>query len=290
MRRMNETAIRLEVEALGDKARVIKSPLPGGEAGSVVTRVWGEDAQRESVLFLHGGSGSWLHWYRNIPAAAAEFTVYAMDLPGLGDSAMPGPSSDAEESASATLAAIRDVMSGPFHIVAFSWGCTMTAMIHAELGDKLKSVMLTGPAAVGNIPRRQQMQPMQKRSPDMSRREVLAAQRHNLATLMIHKDQDIDDLAIILQDMNTSKARFKSPQYATSSLVVDGLRGSTMPLYVIYGDHDAPAYPGLELRREIFKEIRPDVRFELVQDAGHWLQYEESDLFNERCIDWLKSN
>lgn len=71
--------------------------------------------------------------------------------------------------------------------------------------------------------------------------------------------------------------------------MIDGVRGTTTPLFVIYGDHDAPAYPDLEARRNIFQYARPGVRFELVADVGHWLQYEMPELFNERCIEWVNS-
>ena len=38
---------------------------------------------------MHGGFGSWLHWVRNIEPLARRYRVLAVDLPGLGDSALP---------------------------------------------------------------------------------------------------------------------------------------------------------------------------------------------------------
>jgi len=153
----------------------------------------------------------------------------------------------------------------------------------------LKSVMLTGPAAVGDLPRRLTMKPLIKRVSGMSRDEVLAVQKENLARLMIYQRSRIDDTAVAIQQSNTSRARFRSPPYARGTLVIDGVRGTKTPLFVIYGDHDAPAYPDLEARREVFQSARPDVRFELVADAGHWLQYEMPDVFNQKCIEWLNN-
>lgn len=244
----------------------------------------------EKVLLLHGGSGSWLHWVRNIPALAAEFDCYAMDLPGLGDADMCPLASDAESAADVTATACEQIFASPFHIIAFSWGCTVTAMIMGRLAGLLKSVMLTGPAAVGDLPRRTAMKPLIKRTPGMSRADVLAAQHENLARLMIHDRGRIDEMAVEIQELNTTRARFSSPQYARSTLVLDGIADTSTPLYVIYGEYDAPAYPGLEQRREIFASVRPDARFELVPDAGHWLQYENADLFNDRAVSWIASN
>lgn len=258
-------------------------------AGQMPVRHWQRDGA-ESVILLHGGSGSWLHWVKNIEALAGEFDLYAVDLPGLGDAAMCEVDSSATSAAETTAEVLRALMKSSFHIVAFSWGCTITAMMMERLADQLKSVMLTGPAAVGDLPLEPSMKPLIKRTPEMSREAVLAAQRENLARLMIYNPELIDPLAIHIQEINTSKARFSSPQYARSKLLIDAIRGTHTPLYVVYGDHDAPAYPEIKERRILFKEARPDVRFELVETAGHWLQFEKSALFNTRCIEWLHAN
>lgn len=259
--------------------------LPCGD-GLMPVRHW-PNPGAEKVVLLHGGSGSWLHWVRNIGFLQQSFDVYAPDLPGFGDAAMCSVASDADSAADTTLAALQSMFDEAFHVVAFSWGCTLTAMMMRRLAPRLKSVMLAGPAAVGELPARLQMPPLIKRTAQMSEDEVLATQRENLARLMIYKRQAIDDMAVSIQAIHTAKARFKSPQYARSTLVLDGLRESVTPLYVIYGDHDAPAWPELEARRTVFREIRPDVRFELVVDAGHWLQYEAADEFNALCQNWL---
>jgi pimeloyl-ACP methyl ester carboxylesterase len=244
----------------------------------------------EKVILLHGGSGSWLHWIRNIEALRAEFDVFALDLPGLGDAGMFQGEYDAEDAASVTADSIRGLVSGPFHIVAFSWGCTVTAMMMQRLASQLKSVMLVGPAAVGDLPRRSRMKPLIKRNPGMSRAEIADTHKENLARLMIHDTDRIDELAVQVQTINTGKARFSSPQFARSTLVLEGLADTNTPLYVIYGEYDAPAYPDLEARRQVFSEIRPDARFELIPDGGHWLQYECSDEFNSRCIAWINDH
>lgn len=260
---------------------------PCGE-GRIPIRQW-KNAGAEKVVLLHGGSGSWLHWTRNIPALREQFDVYAIDLPGLGDASMCEVESDAVSAARATRVALEQLFDSAFHVVAFSWGCTVTAMLMKEMAMLLKSVMLTGPAAVGDLPRRLTMKPLIKRVPEMSRNEVLAAQKENLARLMIYQRSRIDDTAVAIQQINTSRARFRSPPYARGTLVIDGVRGTTTPLFVIYGDHDAPAYPDLEARRDVFQSVRPDVRFELVAGAGHWLQYERPDVFNQKCIEWLNN-
>lgn len=277
------------IKALEEGSTV--SWFPCGE-GQMPLRRWANEngTAADTVVLLHGGSGSWLHWFRNIEVLRQKFDIVAVDLPGLGDAAMCPVESDAHSAAAVTSDALLSLVDGDFHIVAFSWGCTVTAIMMKAAEARLKSVMLTGPASVGNLPRRTQMKPLIKRTQEMSRAEVLAIQRENLARLMIHDRERIDDLAVLIQDMNTTRARFSSPQYARATLVIDGLAGTSTPLFVAYGEYDAPAYPDLNARREVFQTIRPDVHFEIVENAGHWLQYERPDVFNARCIDWLSRN
>lgn len=285
---MNDELIK-QIKALEEESTVSWYPCDDGQ---MPLRRWanGNGATADKVVLLHGGSGSWLHWFRNIEVLRQTFDVIALDLPGLGDAAMCPVESDAYSAASVTSDALLESIDGDFHIVAFSWGCTVTAIMMETLDSRLKSVMLTGPASVGNLPRRTQMKPLIKRTPGMSRKEVLAIQRENLARLMIHDREQIDDLAVLIQDMNTTRARFSSPQYARDTLVIDGLTGTSTPLFVIYGEYDAPAYPDLDARRDVFQTVRPDARFEIIDNAGHWLQYERPGVFNARCIEWLSGH
>ena len=79
------------------KAEHIETPLTKGR---IVWRKWGSGPP---LVFFHGGSGSWTHWIRNIPVLSRDYTVYAVDLPGMGDSdpftgkdldLLPGETSD----------------------------------------------------------------------------------------------------------------------------------------------------------------------------------------------------
>ena len=52
--------------------------------GDLVWHRWGSGPP---VVLLHGGTGSWTHWARNVAALAEAHTVLAPDMPGSGDSA-----------------------------------------------------------------------------------------------------------------------------------------------------------------------------------------------------------
>ena len=60
-----------------------------GNGGRMMWHVWGEGSGKPILLLFHGGSGSWIHWIRNVQPLSQHFTVYAADMPGLGDSDPP---------------------------------------------------------------------------------------------------------------------------------------------------------------------------------------------------------
>ncbi|HEX6363079.1 MAG TPA: alpha/beta fold hydrolase, partial [Albitalea sp.] len=70
-----------------------RSHTPCGDAHLL----WHEWGAGPAVVMLHGGSGSWTHWVRNIaPLAAAGRRVLLPDMPGFGDSPKPPQGHDAD--------------------------------------------------------------------------------------------------------------------------------------------------------------------------------------------------
>lgn len=282
---MDQASLEASIRELEAGARIHTSPCGDGE---MVFHSWENGADSTVVLF-HGGSGSWTHWLRNIEALGKSYNVIAPDLPGLGDSAALAPGYSAADAAACVETGLQALlMAKPFHLVAFSWGCTLAALV----GPRLRplSLMLVGPAALGDLLRRSQMQPLLRRSRSMTQDEIYAVNRENLARLMIHDRACIDDMAVYLQTRNTDRSRFNSPQFARTTLVLDGIRQIVAPLSVVYGEYDAPAYPHLDLRERLLREARPDVDFHVISEAGHWVQYERAAQFNRLCLDWLDAN
>src|SRR6184192_3591709 len=68
------------IESLGTRAVI---PC---DAGAMMWRIWGEGPP---LVLLHGASGSWTHWIRNVLPLAARFRVLVPDMLGFGDSDAP---------------------------------------------------------------------------------------------------------------------------------------------------------------------------------------------------------
>ena len=75
------------IESVARQSRAVRVPM--GNGGTMMWHVWGEAPGKPTLLLFHGGSGSWIHWIRNVLPLSQAYQVYAADLPGLGDSDPP---------------------------------------------------------------------------------------------------------------------------------------------------------------------------------------------------------
>ncbi len=240
---------------------------------------------------LHGGSGSWTHWIKNIPKLSDYYELLVPDLPSLGDSgAVPAGTEPPAVARHFKETLVEMVGPRRFHLVAFSWGCVVAALSAPQLAQQVKSIFLVGPASTGKSPGPTQMKPLIPRSSDMSEEQISEANRENLARLMIYDRSKINPLAISIQNQNTSRARYNSPKFATTELLLDGLSKTSANLLVVYGEQDTVSVPHLDWRASQIRSVRPDVNFETVPGVGHWLQYEAADWFNQRAVSWIDQN
>ncbi|MFT7140613.1 MAG: pimeloyl-ACP methyl ester carboxylesterase [Candidatus Azotimanducaceae bacterium] len=262
--------------------------------GTMPFRTWhalSDNRGGELVVLLHGGSGSWNHWILNIPVLSTDFELVVPDLPGLGDAAKVPKDTPPQGVAKIVADGLKSIVGmRRFHLVCFSWGSVVGSLAAAQLGAQVKSIMLVGPASLGRMSHAPTKIKLRSWSRDMISEEIENIHRENLAQLMIHDRARIDGMAVALQDRNISRSRYNSPQYANGEFVLDGIKGTSANLMVIYGSEDAVAANSLEEREQRLKLARPDVQFETVDGVGHWLQYERADWFNSRAVKWIESN
>jgi 2-hydroxy-6-oxonona-2,4-dienedioate hydrolase len=114
-----------------------------------------------------------------------------------------------------------------------------------------------------------------------SRDDVLDIHRKNLAALMFHNPQRIDDLAVYLQVENTKRARINSRDVAQSTDVPQILSELHVPIDGIWGAQDAVSKERFPLLKKLLCEVDPDSEFVVVDDAGHWVQYEAAEIVNK---------
>jgi 2-hydroxy-6-oxonona-2,4-dienedioate hydrolase len=88
--------------------------------------------RRAPLLLLHGGSGSWTHWVRNIAplVRAAAAAVWVPDMPGFGDSALPPGCQDADQLPPWLEQGLQQLLGRtPVDVVGFSFGALVAGYL-----------------------------------------------------------------------------------------------------------------------------------------------------------------
>ncbi|MES2711328.1 MAG: alpha/beta hydrolase [Pseudomonadota bacterium] len=259
-----------EVDALLRTLRRVETPCG---AGVMIWHVWGEGAP---LVLLHGGVGSWRHWLRVIPRFAGTRQVIVPDLPGFSDSAVP-PSTAIEDVADIVAQGLRAVTREPADLVGFSFGATVASHLALHLGDQARSLTLVG--AGGLVPLRAPM--ILEKVRGLEGTALRDAHRENLARMMIADRAKIDDLALDIQEWNSSRARLDTRVYVKEGALRRALGKLTLPVDAVWGTLDQLAYWGLEDRVDALRALHPDARISLIPDAGHWLAYEAPEALTD---------
>jgi pimeloyl-ACP methyl ester carboxylesterase len=252
--------------------------------GSIVWRIWGAGPP---LVLLHGASGSWTHWIRNIAPLAACFRVYVPDMPGFGDSDAPPAPHTAEGLADLVVAGLEAVLPppDPIDIAGFSFGGIIGGIMAARLGRRVRALVLLGAGGFG-LPRAP-MRPLARITPDMTAAESAHAHRENLNVMMIADRGKIDDLAVSLQIENLRRARFRSGGIPESDALWKALPAISARLAGIWGAHDAFVGGDVDERRRLLTTRQPDLDFRVI-DAGHWVTYEAADEVNAALLEMLR--
>ena len=270
------------VAALEAHATVSRTTWPGG---AIAWRAWGDGPP---LVLLHGASGAWTHWIRNIPALATRFRVLAPDMPGFGDSdSLPEPHT-AEALADLVADGIDRMVPSPSPVAmaGFSFGTIVAGLVAARLGRRVRRLALVGAGGTG-LPF-SELPPLLRLDPGATPDEVLAVHRENLARLMIGDPAAVDDLAVHVQVENVRRARFKSGTIPTSDALTKALPVVTARLGAIWGSRDAfmgEAY--VEACGRLLATFQAGVDVRVVPGAGHWAIYEAAATLNAALLEML---
>ena len=267
-----------KVESLGTRA------VTPCAAGSMVWRIWGEGPP---LVLLHGASGSWTHWIRNVLPLAARFRVLVPDMPGFGDSDAPLDPHTAPGLADLVASGLDVILPPPteLDLAGFSFGGIVAGLMAARLKRRIRTLVLLGAGGLA-LPRAA-TRPLLRIQPGMTHDESRQAYRENLQALMIASADKVDDLAVSLQIDNLRRTRFKVGDIPQSDTLLKALPAIQARITGIWGRYDAFAGANLEECRRILASAHRELDFRVIEGAGHWTPYEAADQINAILCDML---
>jgi pimeloyl-ACP methyl ester carboxylesterase len=251
----------------------------------MVWRIWGEGPP---LALLHGGYGSWTHWIRNVEPLAERYRVLVPDLPGLGDSDLPPEPDQPEAIAEIVASGLRSLLTAgeTADIAGFSFGGLIGGLAAEQLAARARSLVLVGSGGLG-VRRGAPIDLVTWRDlPDEAARR--AAHLENLAILMFADRAEIDDLAVYLQVRNATRARLRSRLLSKIPALSTAIPRMSARLYGLWGERDVTAEGVLEEIRRLLQSLQPGAGLTVIPRAGHWVQYEAADGFNDALVRLLQ--
>lgn len=246
-------------------------------SGTIAWKLWGEGSP---VVLLHGGSGSWTHWLRNIAALVdAGHLVCVPDLPGFGSSAKPPGGDDADAIVEPLVSGLHEVLSVPaFDLVGFSFGCLVAGLLAARGDVPIRRLVLLGAPLIPLATARGVALHAWRHLPTQELQDE--AHRRNLGAMMLHRPGSIDATALALHAANVPHDRMPRRKLVTTDALARAMDAVTCPVWALYGREDA-VYRNTWLDLEAGWRRLPRLRELLaVPEAGHWVQFEEPTTVN----------
>ena len=258
----------------------------------MVWHFWGKDTcspDLAPVVLLHGGSGSWTHWLRNIDALIkAGRWVLVPDLPGFGDSSLPPHGTDADAVPKPLEQGLQCLLGEKAcDLVGFSFGGMVAGMVAAQYPARVARLVLVGAPGLGLSPEKAIRLRAWRHLLDAAERDEV--HRGNLAALMLLHAESITETALRVHEANVLRDRMKGRNLSRTDVLARALVQVNAPVHAIYGAEDA-LYQGQMERLEPLLRQSPGFRsLTLVDGAGHWVQFERADAFDAALLSVLNA-
>jgi len=248
------------------------------EGTEISFRQWGEVGP--ILVMLHGGYGSWMHWLNNISELSKKFRIVVPDMPGFGESQLLPYLPTLDQYAQILVDALDELLpEEQYNIVGFSFGSAIGSHMMKFAREKVLRLTLVGYNRTGNMPFKR---PKMKSWRDVnSKEELFEAQRFNLSVMMLHKEEKIDDLAITVQTLNTRGGKVRSLDIVATHDLPSRLLNVKNPIDIIWGEFDVTLINGIDNAKDRMKELIPEVNCHVIDNTGHWVQFEEPEEFNK---------
>jgi 2-hydroxy-6-oxonona-2,4-dienedioate hydrolase len=253
------------------------------DVGGVRTRVLQAGAGPDLVL-LHGTGGHLEAYARDIAGLAADFRVTAYDMIGHGWSDLPDRPYTIDVLSDHLVGTMDALGIESAHLSGESLGGWVAAWAGAYHPDRVGRLVLNTP---GNIANKPEVMARLKASTTAAVRDPSdATVRARVEWLFHHKEMVTDELVNLRRSVYTRPGFLRAigntlvlqdPEVRKDFAWDPGWVGKvSAPTLLLWTDHDPTG--GLD-EAELLLSWLPDARLRVIEDAGHWPQWEKRDEF-----------
>ena len=288
---------QLEREDVGTLAGVGEWPLrqitlPSGQPLQYVEA--GSGAR--TLLFVHGLASDRLAWARNLRPLSEVYRVLALDLPGFGGSAPLSETASMRRYAELLLEFAEGLAPGPVYLLGHSMGGQIAITAALLDPERFAALILLAPAGFETFSPLEQQWFRFFYTPAMLKATTAEQVRRNLETNFFEMPPDAEELIAgrlaLFDDPDAFEYYCRLiPECVLAMLdepVYDRLPDLQLPVLVVYGSQDQ-LIPNRLLHPTLGTEdvaqsgaVRiADVQLNLIDRAGHFVQYEQPAQVNE---------
>lgn len=260
-----------------------------------------EAGQGEAVVLLHGLSGHAETWERNVLPLAQGFRVHALDMLGHGLTAKPKVDYSVQLLGEHVLAFMDAIGVQRAHLVGQSLGGWVAGWLAVHRPDRVASLVSVTGAGLELTEDGAEL--TAKTSRNVGSATQRAIDEPTLANVRTRLEWLMYDTSVITTELVETRFRiYNQPDFlAVAGQMVKAFAGTRQENELLTADRLATiSCPTLVLWTrynptmphrvgEAASEIIPDARYYLMEDAGHWPQFERPAEFNEVVGTFLHS-
>jgi 2-hydroxy-6-oxonona-2,4-dienedioate hydrolase len=244
------------------------------------------------LVFMHGSGGHVEAYARNVAPLAQHHRVVAFDAPGHGWTTTADHDLEIDEYVEHLLGLLDALGVDRTDLSGESLGGWTAMRFAARHPDRVRRLVLNTPG--GTLASEEVMERIRRLSQEAADSPTQELIRRRLEWLMADPASVTDELVRTRREIYARPGFAKSMSHILCLQQLDvrrrnmirdeELEAITAPTLVVWTSHDpsGPAHAGQYIAGKI-----PDSRFELIDEAGHWPQWEQADAFNALVHDFL---
>lgn len=261
------------------------------QVGEWSTRVL-EAGTGEPVVLMHGTGGHLEAFTRNIRALAERFRVVLYDFPGHGWSTLSTRDLEIHDYVDHLVGLLDALGLERVHLSGESLGGWVAVKFAARHPERVGRMVLNTPGGTMATPEvMERIRSLSQAAADDPSPERIRAR---LEWLMASPSSVTDELVDIRRGVYGRPGFARSmrhilclqdPEVRRRNLITDAeLAAVAAPTMVVWTSNDpsGPAGAGIDMAERI-----ADGRFQLIEDAGHWPQWEQQERFDRIVLDFL---
>lgn len=274
------------------------------DVGGIRTRYWDEGRGEETLLFIHGYTGSVEEWAWNIPDMEKRYRVLALDCPGFGLSDKPDTNYTYDFFAEHVSGFLQGLNIKRAHVISHSMGGVISLNLALRHQDLFRSLVLVAPGFARKFPFAMRLitvplvgEALLKPAKDLAALEAsfrhltCEPTRYAEETLKrYHRFQQAPGyFPILLKFMRNYLSLFGITKLAKrmERSLINGLPRLEFPVLLIWGPQDKVV--GFKASRRL-RDLLPHAEFWSPNPCGHCPTFEYPQEFNARVMDFLARN